>query len=114
MMNDRDRSKSLSKGFQYDQTYAYYNTNSFQSSSILQKLEDSGRVPSKQKYRRMICQTYVSTGACPYHDKCVFLHDQRIGSNTSTKNNLPVKLKQKLSSCGENKDTFYWPDMEVG
>ena len=29
-----------------------------------------GRVPSKEKFRRMVCQTYVCCGNCPYNERC--------------------------------------------
>lgn len=40
------------------------------SDTILEKLELAGRVPSKEKFRRMACQTFITTGSCPYNDKC--------------------------------------------
>ena len=30
------------------------------------------------KFRLLPCRTFISTGTCPYHDKCVFLHDPRV------------------------------------
>jgi hypothetical protein len=63
-----------------------------QGEELLDRLEQSGRVPSKDKFRRMACmvrelfsdecktpcnaghfsilQTFVSTGVCPYGDRC--------------------------------------------
>lgn len=37
---------------------------------LLEKLEQAGRLPSKEKFRRMVCSTFVATGACPYNDRC--------------------------------------------
>jgi hypothetical protein len=37
---------------------------------LLVKLEQAGRLPSKEKFRRMVCSTFVATGACPYNDRC--------------------------------------------
>ena len=79
-------------------------------------MERSGLVPSKEKFRRMICLTFVSTGSCPYGDKCVFLHDTRLKSRQDV-------MAENINSSGNCKsynlvnktvkDTFYWPDMEV-
>ena len=65
---------------------------------------------SIEKYRRMICQTFVFNGQCPYGDRCVFLHDPRVAGQhpfvlETTKN------VYKGHGHGVAKDTFYWPDM---
>jgi hypothetical protein len=35
---------------------------------------------TNNKFRLLPCRTFISSGTCPYNDKCVFLHDPRIGS----------------------------------
>lgn len=73
---------------------------------ILEKLEQAGRVPSKDKFRRMACNTFIFTGACPYNDRCVFLHDYRIKAE-----GVKVRTTRQTRSNNAIKDTFYWPDM---
>lgn len=34
----------------------------------------------QSKCRQLPCRTFISTGSCPYGDRCVFLHDPRIMS----------------------------------
>jgi hypothetical protein len=41
------------------------------------------------KCRQLPCRTFVSTGSCPYGDRCVFLHDPAIVSK-------PVYIKTKV------------------
>lgn len=32
------------------------------------------------RHRQLPCRTYVSTGCCPYKDRCIYLHDPRVQS----------------------------------
>ena len=41
------------------------------------------------KCRQLPCRTFISTGSCPYGDRCVFLHDPQIESK-------PVYIKTKV------------------
>ena len=75
--------------------------------SILYRLERGGKVPSAEKFRRMICNTYISCGGCPYGDKCVFLHDPRL-----TIGSFKIRTTKTPRVGGQPKDTFYWPDMD--
>ena len=34
------------------------------------------------RHRQLPCRTYISTGFCPYKDRCVYLHDPRVQSTT--------------------------------
>ena len=43
------------------------------------------------KCRQLPCKTFISTGSCPYGDRCVFLHDPSIVSK-------PVYIKTKVSN----------------
>lgn len=45
-------------------------------------------------------------GTCPYHEKCVFLHDSRIASDFQV-----ICLSRPPHPNAAIKDTFYWPDM---
>lgn len=75
---------------------------------LLYRLELSGRVPSKEKFRRMACVTCISCGGCPYNDRCVFLHDPR-----TKLNGIRLKASKTLRNSSMNsKDSFYWPDMK--
>lgn len=56
------------------------------------------------KYRVLPCKTYISVGNCPYRDRCVYLHDPRIGSKSSTKTSTRRKNKEDAVT-----DAFFWP-----
>lgn len=83
-----------------------YSVSEDRTHGLLEKLEQSGKVPSKEKFRRMACNTYICCGGCPYSDRCVFLHDSRLEYKYAR--NRPSK--QTKHSIGP-KDTFFWPDM---
>ena len=55
-----------------------------------------------------IGQTFLSTGGCPYNDRCVFLHDPRLHIES-----FRLRTVKNVRQSGVLKDTFYWPDMEV-
>ena len=38
------------------------------------------------KHRQLPCRTYISTGFCPYKDRCVYLHDPRVQSTIKVSN----------------------------
>mgnify|MGYP001048218088 CR=1 FL=1 len=54
--------------------------------------------------KRLPCKTLISTGACPYKNKCKFIHDVRI-------TNKCVKTIKK-SDIDIKNDGFYWPKSE--
>lgn len=59
------------------------------------------------KCRQLPCRTFVSTGSCPYGDRCVFLHDPSIVSK-------PVYIKTKRKSKDDTStDAFFWPTMSL-
>ena len=37
------------------------------------------------KFRQLPCRTFDSVGSCPYKEKCVYLHDYRLGARDYTK-----------------------------
>ena len=43
------------------------------------------------KCRQLPCRTFISTGSCPYGDRCVFLHDPSVVSK-------PIYIKSKVRS----------------
>lgn len=45
----------------------------------------------QSKCRQLPCRTFISTGSCPYGDRCVFLHDPSIVSK-------PIYIRSKVSS----------------
>lgn len=60
------------------------------------------------KCRQLPCRTFISTGSCPYSEKCVFLHSNEIVSK-------PIFIKIKRKSKDETgTDTFFWPTMPLG
>ena len=54
----------------------------------------------------IISRTFISTGSCPYNDRCVFLHDPRVLSNR-------VVMKARLRKSKEDlcQDSLFWPTM---
>ena len=54
------------------------------------------REPSRP-FRQLPCRTHISIGACPYRERCVFIHDPRIAST------YHVKLKSKVYNSVETK-----------
>jgi len=65
----------------------------------------SDKSNSEIKFRQLPCRTWISTGTCPYNDKCVFLHDRRCQSKI-----LPNAPKKK-SKEDIRQDCFFWPAM---
>lgn len=64
-------------------------------------------VPQAFKCRQLPCRTFISTGSCPYNDRCVFLHDPSIVSK-------PVYIKTKRKSKEDMvTDLFFWPTMSL-
>lgn len=51
-------------------TPSLYLSDNFQASTTINS--------QLSKYRLLPCRTFITTGACPYFDKCVFLHDPRV------------------------------------
>lgn len=43
----------------------------------------------QSKCRQLPCRTFISTGSCPYGDRCVFLHDPSIVSK-------PIYIRSKV------------------
>lgn len=74
----------------------------------LEEMEESGRIPNKGKFRVFPCLTWVMTGACPYRDRCVFIHDPRVrGEQEAYLFATPGSNNAHLSS----KNTpLWWPD----
>ena len=83
----------------------------YQGETLLDVLETEDKIPSREKFRRMICMTFLSTGNCPYNDRCCYLHDPRLRiEGVRTK---PIKSQLAVLPV-QTKDTFFWPDMKVG
>lgn len=82
------------------------------------------------KCRQLPCRTFVSTGSCPYGDRCVFLHDPSIVSKPvyiKSKVRLIVSsasaedlISDRVVLCIQRKsredqsiDAFFWPTMSL-
>lgn len=86
--------------------YENYDNQSFNSSNMAlnrnRKMSRSNSHESfnntqvSDKFRLLPCRTFISTGTCPYGDKCVFLHDPRV---TSTKTWIRGKVNNNYSNC---------------
>jgi len=63
--------------------------------------------PTTFKCRQLPCRTFISTGSCPYGDRCVFLHCAEIMSK-------PIYIKTKRKSKEDvTGDAFFWPTMSL-
>lgn len=51
------------------------------------------------------CVTHISTGDCPYKDRCEFIHDEDLKGVSKS------FIKMKNDSNLEEKDLFYYPKM---
>lgn len=58
--------------------------------------ESFNNLSVNDKFRLLPCRTFISTGCCPYHDKCVFLHDPRVAVH------LRVETKGKVYKTSTN------------
>ena len=57
--------------------------------SVVPSPQQAVITPPAAKCRQLPCRTFISTGSCPYGDRCVFLHDACIVSR-------PVFIKVKV------------------
>jgi Zinc finger C-x8-C-x5-C-x3-H type (and similar) len=64
--------------------------------------------PPTNSYLLPLCfyRTFISTGSCPYNDRCVFLHDPRTVSSR-----IIYRTKQRKSKEDLCQDSFFWPTM---
>lgn len=60
----------------------------------------SDYIKFKDRYSNL-CFTHVSTGYCPFQNRCCFIHDPRICGT--------VKSKIKTKDLKSNDTLFYWP-----
>ena len=63
------------------------------SSPVTTATQMSGGTDNVSKCRQLPCKTFVSTGSCPYGDRCVFLHDPCIISKP-----VFIKIKVKIET----------------
>lgn len=61
------------------------------------------------KLCRLPCRVHISTGSCPFRDRCCFLHDPRV----SQKNRLYSDRRYSSTKMKNTEDTthdaFFWP-----
>ncbi|KAJ1423914.1 hypothetical protein B484DRAFT_432519 [Ochromonadaceae sp. CCMP2298] len=78
-----------------------YSTHPFGES----KHSSMGFAHHQSKCRQLPCRTFISTGSCPYGERCVFLHDPSVVSK-------PVYIRCKRKSKDDTVvDAFFWPTM---
>ena len=61
------------------------------------------------RFRQLPCRTYISTGYCPYKDRCVYVHDPRITSSADI-SRFKNRKKNKEDICS---DSFFWPILPI-
>lgn len=73
--------------------------------------EHQGRIPCASKFRVFPCATFLATGACPYRDRCVFIHDPRVkGEHEAYLYATPGSNTNKEKA---GKGPLFWPDAVV-
>ncbi len=108
---DTDTEDSL----ELTQRSKWHMSSTHSDSSKLSSVSDEGiqhhhlsHHPQQQfKCRQLPCKTFVSTGSCPYGDRCVFLHDPSIVAKP-----VYVRVKRKSKDDAVT-DTFFWPTMSL-
>ncbi|CAN0242686.1 unnamed protein product [Pylaiella littoralis] len=56
-----------------------HGTSDMKHKTLIQ-LQQEGRIADASKHHSCLCTTWVAIGACPYGQRCVFIHDARAGS----------------------------------
>jgi hypothetical protein len=56
-------------------------------------------------FRQLPCKTFISSGICPYRDRCQYLHDPRVMCF-----NAQNKIRTK-SKGDKTTDALFWPNM---
>jgi hypothetical protein len=93
----------------YHGTKASYDSHNLTSSSDEYACDHHGSHHPQQQFkcRQLPCRTFISTGSCPFGDRCVFLHDPCIVAK-------PVYIKTKRKSKDDSTtDNFFWPTMSL-
>jgi hypothetical protein len=72
------------------------------ASSNASVMSNSSTASAQAKCRQLPCRTFISTGSCPYNDRCVFLHDPSVVSSR-----VFIKVKRK-SREDIISDAFFW------
>jgi len=57
------------------------------------------------KSKSLPCRSFLATGACPYQEKCVYIHDNRIAT-TSIQQHIRMKNQEVVAS-----DSFFYPPL---
>lgn len=64
---------------------------------------------SREQIYALPCFSHVSTGKCPYRERCLFLHDNTISTHDSNLKNLRRLRKSDFFSKKIHKpDSFFW------
>ena len=80
-------------------------------------------VPREERFKSFLCQVgaqstfvihvynfhffqnFLSSGGCPYHERCTYIHERRLRSDR-------VVIRTQTVKTVEPKDSFFWPDLE--
>jgi hypothetical protein len=100
--------------------------NSYLENLILSHINDT-EITELPKYRQLPCRTFISTGSCPYRERCVFIHDPRLITSKKVKTKSIVSniniiykpngyyydilLSQKKPIEDVCTDALFWPTM---
>lgn len=63
-----------------------------------------------KRFRIFPCASWISTGACPYNDRCVFIHDPRVkGPAKAWLYATPGSSSSRYTSAKNS--PLFWPDL---
>jgi len=106
----RESSDSGCYDVYHGSSFDVYHGGSFESRNqgvLLSATSSTNLIQTAIKCRQLPCRTFISTGSCPYGDRCVFLHDLSIVSR-------PIYIRSKRKSRDEaGLDAFFWPTMPL-
>lgn len=88
----RESSDSGCYDVYHGSSFDVYHGGSFESRNqgvLLSAMSSTNLIQTAIKCRQLPCRTFISTGSCPYGDRCVFLHDLSIVSR-------PIYIRSKV------------------
>eukprot|EP01041_Mallomonas_annulata_P006201 gene6201-12567_t len=84
-----------------------YCTERLHSNQYIPRTDSDADNGDLSKYRQLPCRTFISSGTCPYRDRCVYLHDPRV-MDVNAKSRSRKKNKEDSTL-----DALFWPVMNT-
>jgi len=77
-------------------------------SGLSQNRENSHNNNNNNLKRQLPCKTFSTCGACPYRDRCQYLHDPRLASPDAR---ARTRKKSIITNNEQVQDSFFWPPL---